>query len=47
VTQQWLELAIFAHVGRALTKRQTRFALAEAKRAQGSESAELRVRSVW
>ena len=47
VTQQWLERGGFAHVGRASTQRQPRFALAETKRAQGSESAALPVRSVW
>jgi len=46
VTQQWLEPGVFAHVSRASTERQTRFALAETERAQGSESSELPVRSV-
>ena len=47
VTKQRLELGVFAHVGSALTERQARFALAETERAQGTESSELDVPSVW
>jgi len=47
VTQEWLELGVFAHMGRASAERQARFALAETERAQRSESSELPVRSVW
>jgi hypothetical protein len=46
MTQQRLELGVFAHVGRTSTERQVRFALAETERAQGPESSALRVRSV-
>jgi hypothetical protein len=46
VTEQLLELGVFAHVGRALTECEARFALAETERAQGLESTVLHVRCV-
>ena len=47
MTQEWLELGVFAHLSRASTERQACFALTETERAQGSERSELPVRSVW